>query len=64
VLTVTHPLCLLTWSAGANWQIPLGPFVTAIVPLLCLRRIRWRAPERNSLRPKPMGPRFGGTGTP
>jgi len=36
---------LLIWIVGRAWQIPIGPFISAVVLSLCLRRI-WLMPEQ------------------
>ena len=41
VLLATYPLALVTWSVGTAWHVPLGPWISFAVLVLCLRRV-WR----------------------
>jgi len=43
LLLVCYALSLLIWIVGGVWHIPLGPFISAMVLSLCLRRI-WLMP--------------------
>jgi hypothetical protein len=41
LLFALYPLTLLTWSIGTAWHTPLGPLVSLLILILCLRRL-WR----------------------
>ena len=45
-LASIYPLALLTWPVGIGFQLPLGPLGTAVILVLCARRIS-SAPTAN-----------------
>jgi hypothetical protein len=38
-LAATYPLALLTWPIGTGWHVPLGPVVSGLLLVACLRRV-------------------------
>ncbi len=41
-LLAIYPLSLLIWTFGTVWHVPLGPVISFIVLILCIRRV-WRS---------------------
>lgn len=39
VLLVTYPMCLMIWTAGMAYHLPLGPVITLTILSLCVRRV-------------------------
>ncbi|HUD61043.1 MAG TPA: glycosyltransferase family 87 protein [Acetobacteraceae bacterium] len=60
VLLAVYPMSLLTWCAGQTFHLPLGPMITCMVLVLCLRRVWLALPGASPVRGQQ--PRFQALG--